>query len=186
MNRKSEIETSYLARILNYWTLSNNTKVNDLVTLTVTFSLKTANFGLPSGAYVFHIRTCFLNFLYARLQTGRIMVWWCPSVHHSFPHFSPTCFDIFIWNFVYHFIFMHIRSSLNAINFCHFLQELCSFLCPRIEWSGAYCFCPVCLFVCLSVCLFVCLFVCLLSTLTFAITFEPLEIETSYLACILY
>ena len=29
------------------------------------------------------------------------------------------------------------------------------FLCPRIEWSGAYCFCPVCLFVCLSVCLFV-------------------------------
>ena len=49
---------------------------------------------------------------------------------------------------------------------------------PRIEWFGAYCFCPVCLFVCL--------FVCLLSTLTFAITFEPLEVETSYLACILY
>ena len=40
----------------------------------------------------------------------------------------------------------------------------------------------VCLFVCLSVCLFV----CLLSTLTLAITFEPLEIETSYLACILH
>ena len=32
-----------------------------------------------------------------------------------------------------------------------------NFLCPWIEWSGAYCFCPVCLFVCLSVCLFVCL-----------------------------
>ena len=31
------------------------------------------------------------------------------------------------------------------------------FLCPPIEWSGAYCFCPVCLSVCLSVCLFVCL-----------------------------
>ena len=43
-----------------------------------------------------------LHFLYARLQTGRIMVWWCPSVRHSFPHFSPTCFDIFFWNFVYH------------------------------------------------------------------------------------
>ena len=27
---------------------------------------------------------------------------------------------------------------------------------------------------------------CLLSTLTFAITFEPLEVETSYLACILH
>ena len=51
-----------------------------------------------------------------------------PSVRHSFPHFSPTCFDILIWNFVYHFIFMHVRSSSNAINFLHFLQELCSFL----------------------------------------------------------
>ena len=51
-----------------------------------------------------------------------------PSVRHSFPHFSPTCFDILIWNFVYHFIFMHVRSSSNAINFRHFLQELCSFL----------------------------------------------------------
>ena len=51
-----------------------------------------------------------------------------PSVRHSFPHFSPTCFDILIWNFVYHFIFMYVRSSSNAINFCHFLQELCSFL----------------------------------------------------------
>ena len=81
-----------------------------------------------------------ITFLYARLQTGRIMVWWCPSVRpsvrpglrpsvrHSFPHFSPTCFDILIWNFVYHFIFMHVRSSSNAINVRHFLQELCSFL----------------------------------------------------------
>ena len=51
-----------------------------------------------------------------------------PSVRHSFPHFSPTCFDILIWIFVYHFIFMHVRSSSNAINFRHFLQELCSFL----------------------------------------------------------
>ena len=34
--------------------------------------------------------------------------------------------------------------------------------------------------------LFVCLSVCLLSTLIFAITFEPLEVETSYLACILH
>ena len=79
-------------------------------------------------------------FLYARLQTGRIMVWWCPSVRvsvrpsvrpsvrHSFPHFSPTCFEILSWNFVYHFIMMHVRASLNAINFCQFLMELCPFL----------------------------------------------------------
>ena len=51
-----------------------------------------------------------------------------PSVRHSFPYFSPTCFDILIWNFVCHFIFMHVRSKSNAINFRHFLQELCSFL----------------------------------------------------------
>ena len=51
-----------------------------------------------------------------------------PSVRHSFPHFSPTCFDILIWDFVYHFIVKHVRSSSNAINFRHFLQELCSFL----------------------------------------------------------
>ena len=30
------------------------------------------------------------------------------------------------------------------------------FLCPRIEWLGVYCFCPVCLFVFLFVCLSVC------------------------------
>ena len=82
----------------------------------------------------------FLPFLYARLQTGRIMVWWCPSVRpsgspsvrpsvrHSFPHFSPTCFEILSWKFVYHFIMMHVRASSNAINFRQFLMELCPFL----------------------------------------------------------
>ena len=67
------------------------------------------------------------------------MVWWCPSVRpsgspsirpsvrHSFPHFSPTCFEILSWNFVYNCILMHIRSSLNAINFCQFFLELCPF-----------------------------------------------------------
>ena len=57
-----------------------------------------------------------------------------------------------------------------------------AYFMPLDRMIGAYCFCPVCLFVCLSVCLFV----CLLSTLTFAITFEPLEVEISYLACILH
>ena len=50
-----------------------------------------------------------------------------PSVCHSFPHFSPTCFEILSWNFVYHFILMHVRSSSNAINFRQFLRELCPF-----------------------------------------------------------
>ena len=51
-----------------------------------------------------------------------------PSVRHSFPHFSPTCFEILSWNFVYQFIMMHVRASSNAINFCQFLMELCPFL----------------------------------------------------------
>ena len=86
------------------------------------------------------------SYLYARLQTERIMVWWCPSVRpglrpsvrHSFPHFSPTCFDILIWNFVYYFIFMHVRSSSNAIHFRHFLQELCSFLTSNSYKSAVF------------------------------------------------
>ena len=62
-----------------------------------------------------------------------------PSVRHSFPHFSPTCFDILIWNFVYHFIFMYVRSSSNAINFRHFLQELCSFLTSNSYKYAVFC-----------------------------------------------
>ena len=45
----------------------------------------------------------------------------------------------------------HVGHSLCLYSVKHVL-----FLCPpppQIEWSGAYCFCPVCLFVCLSVCL---------------------------------
>ena len=61
-----------------------------------------------------------------------------PSVRHSFPHFSPTCFDILIWNFVYHFIVMHVRSSSNAINFRHFLRELCSFLTSNSYKSAVF------------------------------------------------
>ena len=79
--------------------------------------------------------------LYARLQTGRIMVWWCPSVRVSvrptlrpsvrlsvrptlrpsgspsarFPHFSHTCFDILSWNFAHDFLLMYYRSSLSVV-----------------------------------------------------------------------
>ena len=76
------------------------------------------------------------KFLYARLQTGRSMVWWClpvrpswsPPVSHSFPHFSPTCFEILILNFVCHFLLMNIRSSSNFVNFRQVLLEICPFL----------------------------------------------------------
>ena len=133
-----------------------------------------------------------IRFLYARLQTGRIMVWWCPSVRPglcpsvrpsqfsalfsymlwhidlkfcvslysyarkikfechqflslfagvmllfnfnkllqicSFPHFSPTCFDILSSNFAYDFVLMYHRASLSVVIFLQFLLELCLFV----------------------------------------------------------
>ena len=83
------------------------------------------------------------NFLYARLQTGRIMVWWCPSGSPSvrpsdspsvrspsahFPHFSPTCFDILSWNFAHDFVWMYYRSSSTVVTLRPYLKELCLFV----------------------------------------------------------
>ena len=65
--------------------------------------------------------------------SGRIMVWWCPSVRPSgspsarFPNFSPTCFDILSWNFAHDFVQMYYRSSLSVVNLRQFLWELCPF-----------------------------------------------------------
>ena len=65
--------------------------------------------------------------------SGRIMVWWCPSVRPSgspsarFPHFSPTCFDILSWNFAHDFVLMYYRSSSSVVNLRQFLWELCPF-----------------------------------------------------------
>ena len=100
--------------------------------------LKSWNFGL----YVF---------LYARLQTGRIMVWWCPSVWVSvrlsvrpsgspyarFPHFSHTCFDTLSWNFAHHFVLMYYRSNMSVVTLRQFLKELCLF------WNLEYRLCAV-------------------------------------------
>ena len=133
-----------------------------------------------------------IAFLNARLQTGRIMVWWCPSgspsvrpsqfsalfsymlwhidlkfcvslyfyarkikfeCHQfpslfagvmllfnfkllqicSFPHFSPTCFDILSSNFVYDFVLMYHRASLSVVILLQFLLELCLFV--NLEYS---------------------------------------------------
>ena len=53
-----------------------------------------------------------------------------PSVHPSarFPHFSPTCFGIFSWNFAHDFVLMYYRSSLSVITLRQFLKELCLFV----------------------------------------------------------
>ena len=42
----------------------------------------------------------------------------------SFPHFSPTCFDILSWNFVYDFVLMYHRASLSVVILLQFLLEL--------------------------------------------------------------
>ena len=47
---------------------------------------------------------------------------------HSFPHFSPTCFDILSWNFAHDFVLMYYRSSLSVISLRQFLKELCLFV----------------------------------------------------------
>ena len=39
----------------------------------------------------------------------------------SFPHFSPTCFDILNWNFVYDFVLMYHRASLSFVILLQFL-----------------------------------------------------------------
>ena len=87
------------------------------------------------------------SFLYARLQTGRIMVWRCLSVRVSvrptlrpsirpsvrglrppvFQHFSPTCFDILSWNFAHNFVLLYYRSSSSVVNLRQVLWELCPF-----------------------------------------------------------
>ena len=54
-----------------------------------------------------------------------------PSVSHSFPHFSPTCFDVLSWNFVCHFLLINFRSSSSVVNFRHFFGVV-PLLVPRI------------------------------------------------------
>ena len=53
------------------------------------------------------------------------------SVRHSFPHCSPTCFDVSSWNFLCHFLLMNIRSSLSIVSITVysviFFFELCPF-----------------------------------------------------------
>ena len=36
----------------------------------------------------------------------------------SFPHFSPTCFDILSWNLAHDFLLMYYRSSSSVVNVC--------------------------------------------------------------------
>ena len=53
----------------------------------------------------------------------------------SFPHLSPTCFDILVLssNFVYDFVLMYHRASLSVVILQQFLLELCLFV--NLEYS---------------------------------------------------
>ena len=57
----------------------------------------------------------------------------------SFPHFSPTCFDILLSNFVYDFVLMYHRASLSVVILLQFLLELCLFV--NLEYSKYTVFC---------------------------------------------
>ena len=45
----------------------------------------------------------------------------------SFPHFSPSCFDISSWNLAYDFVLLYYRTSSSVYDFRQFLLELCPF-----------------------------------------------------------
>ena len=57
----------------------------------------------------------------------------------SFPHFSPTRFDIMSWNFAHGFSLKYYRSSSSVINLCPVLKELCFFL--NLEYRKYTVFC---------------------------------------------
>ena len=94
-------------------------------TIKINFILSIVWIIYMTGFYKIFIRPSSDGTYYGMVMSVRPSV--RPSVRHSFPHFSPTCFEILSWNFVYHFILMHVRSSSNAIDFRQFLRELCPF-----------------------------------------------------------
>ena len=76
--------------------------------------------------------------LYARLQTGRIIVWWCPSVR---PGLRPPVFRTFLiyaltyWAEILHMtVLMYYRSSLSVVALRQFLKELCLFVNLEYRW----------------------------------------------------
>ena len=84
----------------------------------------------------FCILFCFtvLHIKFNSRYFASIFVWVIPLLELrinkicSFPHFSPTSFDILSWNFPYDFGLMYYRSSLSVVTLCQFLMELCLFL----------------------------------------------------------
>ena len=88
---------------------------------------------LTYWAEIFHMT--FFNMLqskfecchFASIFEGVKLLWDLVCRKYSFPHFSPTCFDILSWNFAHDFVLMYYRSSLSVITLRQFLKELCLF-----------------------------------------------------------
>ena len=95
-----------------------------------------------------HFELCvILLFLYARLQTGRNMAWWCPSVRlalRQFQHFSPTCFDIMSWHFVCDFLSMKYISSSSIVNLRQTWRNCAPFELRKLEIQSFLHFSPAC------------------------------------------
>ena len=60
----------------------------------------------------------------------------------SFPHFSPTCFGMLIWNFAHDFLLMYYRSSSSVVTLhpsgsasVHHFSELASYMHWRLSWN---------------------------------------------------
>ena len=79
-------------------------------------------------------------FLYARLQTGRIKVWWCPSVRPSVrPSQFSALFSYMLWDIELKFCISLYYDARNSKFKCRqFLMELCPFLAHlsrRLKWA---------------------------------------------------
>ena len=86
---------------------------------------KTAYSILKQCTYLFHIllnwswkiwkKIFDLQFLYARLQTGRIMVWWCPSVRPGLrPSVRPSQFSA-----LFSYMLWHIDLKFCVSLYCY-------------------------------------------------------------------
>ena len=141
--RKYAVFRTFLLNVLTYWAESLHMTLFQCTTDQV-WVMSLCVYFWRSYASFWNLNIGNMQFLFARLQTGRIMAWLCPSDRPSwspsdsfllsgspfarFPHFSPNCFKILSWNFAYHFVVINNRSSLSVVTLRQFLKELCLFI----------------------------------------------------------
>ena len=137
-------ETSGLTLWPWHWSLTYSWETLTLAAILMMVAARRASLSSDNSYYRLDGLIGGMLFLYARLQTGRIMVWWCPSGSPSvrlsvrpsgspsirpsarFPHFSPTYFDILSWNFAHDFVLMYYRSSSTVVTLRQFWRSYAS------------------------------------------------------------